>query len=40
MSRPMRGHAPTLDDVLAFIHAHGKSMSGDESPGASSGAAP
>jgi acetyl esterase/lipase len=22
MSRPLRDHAPTLDDVLAFVHAH------------------
>ena len=36
MSRPMRGHAPTLDDVLAFIHAHGKSMSHDGSSDTSS----
>jgi acetyl esterase/lipase len=35
MSRPMRGHAPTLDDVLAFIHAHEKNTSGDGLPGAS-----
>jgi acetyl esterase/lipase len=33
MSRPMRGHAPTLDDVLVFIHAHGQSTSGDRSSG-------
>jgi dipeptidyl aminopeptidase/acylaminoacyl peptidase len=24
LSRPMRSDAPTLDDVLAFIHAHEK----------------
>jgi acetyl esterase/lipase len=35
MSRPMRDHAPTLDDVLAFIHAHGRSASGDEAAGTS-----
>lgn len=27
MSRPLREHAPTLDDVLAFIHVHQKSTS-------------
>jgi hypothetical protein len=31
----MRDHAPTLDDVLAFIHAHGRSASGDEAAGTS-----
>ena len=33
ISRPLRRDAPTLDDVLAFIHAHGKAAPFDGSPG-------
>lgn len=29
MSRPLRGHAPVLSDVLAFIHAHEKAAPSD-----------
>ncbi|OOG58393.1 alpha/beta hydrolase [Rhodanobacter sp. C03] len=32
MSRPLRGQAPTLDDVLTFIHSHEMGAAGDESP--------
>jgi dipeptidyl aminopeptidase/acylaminoacyl peptidase len=32
MSRPMREHAPTLDDVLAFIHAHGTDATNNRPP--------
>ena len=38
LSRPMRSDAPTLDDVLAFIHAHEKAMQDDGVPDKSSGA--
>ena len=31
MSRPLRGHAPTLDDVLTFIFAHEKGVPHDGS---------
>lgn len=36
MSRPLREDAPTLSDVLAFIHAHQKDPPRDGSPTASS----
>lgn len=35
MSRPLREHAPTLGDVLAFIHAHEKAASHDGTSGMS-----